>query len=242
MSCAPTDRLLQTLRVRVPGVTDGLLEVELFNILDEFFRRTSAWRFESNIDLQQGVNEYGFGTPGNTVVVRLLGVSQNGIPVPPSSAVTGQIQSNIGTLVPSQIFPDGDVVVPYEVSDINDSHVFSYAIYRPNYIQIVGTVDDDAIQYPLDTVTALSLTTGCLECDCGEWNVDEWMWDAFFHAWLHGTLGTLYGMPAKPWSNPQLALMHFKKFRNRMAYHKQEATKGFNYAVPSWSFPRGGWV
>lgn len=241
MSCAPSDRILQTLRVHVPGAPDTLLELELFNVMDTFFRRTSAWRFESIIDLQQGVNEYGFGTPGNTTVVRLMGITQNSMPVPPASAVTGQIQSNIGTLVPSQIFPDGDVLVPYEISDMNASHVFSYAIYRPNYIQIVGTVDSDAVQYPLDTITALTLTTGCLECaDCGDWSVEDWMWDAFFGDWLAGTLGALYGMPSKPWSNPQLAMVFEKRFRNKMAYRKQEAVRGFSWNVPAWSFPR--WV
>src|SRR4029077_8541070 len=196
----------------------------------------------SSIDLQEGVNEYGFGTPGNTVVVRLLGITQNSMPVPASSQV-GQIQSSIGTLVPSQIFPDGDVLVPYEISDMNASHVFSYAIYKPNYIQIVGSVDSDAVQYPLDTVTALTLTTGCLECaDCGDWAVEEWMWDAFFTDWLNGSLSRLYGLPAKPWSSPQLALVYGKSFRNRMAYRKQEAVRGFAWNVPAWNFPRGGWI
>ena len=58
--CEPSDRLMQTLRVYVPGVTDEMIELELFNMMDEFFRRTSAWRFESDIEMVEDITEYGF--------------------------------------------------------------------------------------------------------------------------------------------------------------------------------------
>ena len=64
MTCAPTDRLLQTLKVHVPGVTDDMLNLELFNVMDEFFRRTSAWQYRSDITLVEDITEYGFTTAG----------------------------------------------------------------------------------------------------------------------------------------------------------------------------------
>ena len=54
-----------------------------------------------------------------------------------------------------------------------------------------------------------------------------------------GRLGRLYGMPAKPWSSPPHAIYHGKRFRNHMAYRKQEAVRGFNWGQPAWRFPRG---
>jgi hypothetical protein len=240
MTCDPSDRILQTLRVHTPGAPDAVLSLELFNSMDKFFRRTNAWRFSSENTLIEGINEYGLGTPANSTVVRLLSVSHNDSPVAPVQA-TGQVQSNIGILT-GELLPDGDVQVPFESSDINSSNVFSYAIYRPNYIQIVGAVDADKAQFPLVTVSALTLAVGCLECDCGDWAVDDWMWDAYFDDWVNGSLGRLYGMPAKPWFNAQLALVYEKRFRNNMAFRKQESVRGFNYGVPSWRFPRGGWT
>lgn len=240
-SCAPTDRLLQTLRVHVPGVTDPVLQLELFNVMDEFFRRTSAWTYTTDVTLVDDKFEYVLGTPADTVVVRVMGVTHNNLPVPPAVSGVGAIQSSVGTIDPSQIFPDGDAAFDPMASDLV-GNVFSYAIYRPGYIQITGEADAEAQQFPLKVVSALSLSRGCLECDCGDWSVDDWMWDMYFQDWLDGTLGKLYAMPAKPWAAPQQAVYHTKRFRNAMALRKQEAPRGFIWNQPLWHFPRGGWI
>ena len=93
----------------------------------------------------------------------------------------------------------------------------------------------------MEVLLALSLARRCLECDCGDWAVEEWMWDMFFQDWLDGVLSRLYGMPAKPWNSQTHAVYHAKRFRNAMAYRKQEAPRGFVWgtAGPAWSFPRG---
>ena len=239
MSCAPNDRLLQTFRVHVPGATDPMIELELFNVVDEFFRRTSAWRFEVGIDLEQATRDYNIPVPADAVPVRALAVIHKGIPVAPA-ATTGlsYTKSSLGTLSPEMTFPDGDATFLPALSDLNESHVFSYAIYRPEYITFSGQIDAEMVKYPIQLLLALSLGRGCLECDCGEWNVPEWMWDMYFDDWLNGTLGRMYGMPSKPWSSPTLALAHGKRFRDRMAYRKQESNRGFVYDVPAWRFPR----
>jgi hypothetical protein len=64
----------------------------------------------------------------------------------------------------------------------------------------------------------------------------------YFGCWVDGVLGRMFMMPAKPWSNKTQAAYHHKRFRNRMAFHKQEVTKGFSYGTPSWHFPRNGWT
>src|SRR5262245_35992325 len=129
-ACASTDRLLQTLKVHVPGVGDDLLKLELFNVMDEFFRRTSAWKYNSSIQLVDGVLEYDFGVPAGTVVVRLMGVTHQNLPVP-SAASTGVVQTSVGTIEPGLTFPDGDITVVPDATDL-EGGVFSYAIYRPD--------------------------------------------------------------------------------------------------------------
>ena len=90
---------------------------------------------------------------------------------------------------------------------------------------------------------ALTIAKGCLECECGDWQLEDWMYDMFFEEWLNGTLMRLYAMPSKPWSSPTLATLYGKRYRSQMASRKQEAQKGFVYAQPGWRFPRtGGWV
>jgi hypothetical protein len=188
--------------------------------------------------LIENITEYGFVTPSDTTVVRLLGVSHNNVPVPAASA-TGVIQTSIGTIEPSELFPDGDVAIDPARSDLSGG-VFSYAIYRPSYIQITSMPDAEARKYPMQVLLALTLARRCLECDCGDWAVEEWMWDMYFDDWLDGALGRLYGMPAKPWASTTHAQYHHKRFRNALAYRKQEAPRGFVWgtAGPLWRYPR----
>jgi len=234
--CEPSDRLLQSLRVSVPGVTDELISLQLFNTMDEFFRRTSAWQFEADIEMQENIWEYGFSTPSDTTVVRLMGVSHQNIPVTPTTAA-GQVATSIGTIEPSQIFADGDVAIDPHHSDLSGG-IFSYAVYRPDYISLTGIPDAEARKYPLKVNLALTMSMGCLECECGDWALEDWMWDMFFQDFLDGTQGRLFAMPAKPWSSPVHAQYHGKRFRNWMALRKQEAFRGFAHNVPGWRFPR----
>lgn len=39
-----TDRLMNNARIRLPGATDGAIQLELFNVLDEFFQRSKIWQ------------------------------------------------------------------------------------------------------------------------------------------------------------------------------------------------------
>lgn len=242
--CLATDRLLQSLRVHTPGATEDMIKLELFNVIDEFFRRTSAWQEEVDIGLQKGYVEYGIPMPVNATMVRALGVRHNGIPMAPTGTGTSQIQNAVGRIDPFEIRPDGDTTYDPDASDINPATgTFSWAIYRPGYITVTFAPNDDQIKYPLVAVIALSISRGCLECECDEWSVPEWMWDLYFHDWYDGTLGRLYAMPAKPWSSKELAVFHGKRFRNQMAYRKQEVPRGLTWGTPGPAlFPRNGWT
>jgi hypothetical protein len=235
--CGPIDRLLQTLKVDVPGATDGVLSLHLFNAIDEFLRRTSAWRYEQDIGLNVGSSDYPLSLPLDSAIVRLLAVSHNSIPVANAQAVAA-VTTSLGRLSPDQTFPDGDASFAPVEHDIGADQRFTYAIYRPDYVTVTG-VDNTTIQHPLKMVVALSLSRGCLEKDCGDWQLDDWMYDMYFQDWLDGAKQRLYGMPAKPWSNKELMIFHGKKFRVAMGFRKQEAARGFVYDTPVWRFPRG---
>lgn len=238
-TCAPNERLLQSLRVHVPGATDPLIELEMFNVMDEFFRRTSSWNYNSDITLVEDHYEYPLGIPANTNVVRMMGVTHQNLPVP-STVGVGVVQSSVGTLDPSELFPDGDIAVDPAESDLSEN-IFTYAIYRPGYITVTSVPDAEARQYPLKAVMALTLSRSCLEVECGDWALEEWMWDMFFQDWYDGTLARLYAMPAKPWSSTPHSVYHGKRFRNHLAYRKQEGIRGFIWNQPTWRFPTRGW-
>lgn len=243
-ACAPTDRLLQSLKVHAPGVTDAVLNLETFNVLDEFFRRTSAWQLEIPIELVENQTEYAFPTPINSEVVRTIAVLHNSLPVANAGA-SGQItQSSLGVVNSELTFPDGDANFLPDLSDVSaPSGVFTWAIYRPDYISITTPPDEAQRSYPMVVTLALTVGKGCLEEDCEAWDVPDWMWATYFGDWYDGVLGRLYAMPAKPWANPTQAIYHGKRFRNSMAYRKQEVPRGFTWGMPgAWRYPKGGWV
>lgn len=63
------------------------------------------------------------------------------------------------------------------------------------------------------------------------------LWVQWFDVILDGTMGRLYGQPAKPWSAPQLALFHGQKFRGGIRRARATADKGFTNGAGRWRFP-----
>jgi hypothetical protein len=240
-TCAPTDRLMQTLRVNLPGAPDAMIELELFNTMDRFFRRTSAWRFEDQVDINTTDTDYVFSIPEGTVVVRELSMLLNNLPVPPTTSVVTVTASSLGRVSADQTFPDGDAEYGPFKTDLS-ANIFSYSVFKPNFVTLSKPADVDQAQYPLVATLALSLEKACLECDSSTWPLEDWMFDAFFDDFLEGVYASMFAQVGKPWANAQAALLHGKRFRNQMAFRKQEAVRGFAYDVPAWSFPRGGWV
>lgn len=237
--CNQADRILQSVTVHVPGVTEPVVTLELFNVMDEFLRRTSAWRYETEITLQEGMFDYGLALPADATLVRALAITHSGLPVP-TTAQTTTVISSLGVLDSTQSFPDGDAAFAPDVTDLS-GNVFTYAIYRPNYITVTGTTDAEMRATPLVALLALSVAPSVLGTNCGDWQVPDWMFESYFNDWYDGTLGRLYAMPSKPWSNEKLAIYHGRRFRNAMGARKQEARRGFTYGVPGWRFPRVGW-
>jgi hypothetical protein len=72
--------------------------------------------------------------------------------------------------------------------------------------------------------------------------VNQWAPDEFFgnhfHALLEGTLARMMGQIAKPYSSPQMALWHHRRFRNAMAGARVFVLHGGVPDAQSWRFPR----
>lgn len=208
----PVDRLMQTIRVHVPGVPEETIKLILFNTMDTFFRRTLAWRVVSDITLLADTTEYDIDLPANSLVVMAIGASHNGIAVPSSSGIDT-------TLFPRE-------------------GAFSWSFHRPDMVVLAAAPTGTQLSFPLSVTFGLTVQRDVLEIDPGDWQLDDWMYDMFFDDWKNGAFATLYGMPVKPWSNPQLAVMHGKMWRTAMAQRKQQANVGFVYGKPAWTFPR----
>lgn len=63
------------------------------------------------------------------------------------------------------------------------------------------------------------------------------LFSTWFETILDGTLARLYAMPAKPWSSPQLATFHGKRYSGGSAAARAQAQNGFTQGGGRWNFP-----
>ena len=89
---------------------------------------------------------------------------------------------------------------------------------------------------------ALSLAKRCMEKDCGDWSLEDWMYERYANDWIEGVQYKMMSMIAKPWSNPAAASFHGKMFALAMSRAKVEGEKGLVFNTQNWRFPRGGFI
>lgn len=248
-TCDPTDRLMATARSRLPGSTDADLNLELLNVVDEFFRRTNAWRYEDNIALSENVLEYAITPPENALLVRVLNMIHGGQPMAP---YLGDTSSGTGFSSRQRLTADGswpidDPDLPAAAKYVPDqtieqSNVLRYSIFWPEFIAVNLPPSEAATEKPIHAILALTINPSVCSNDCSGLDLPDWMWGTYHEAWLEGLQLRLMSQISKPYTNPVMAEYHGRRFRARMAFHKQEAERGFIYDRPTWRFPRGGFI
>jgi hypothetical protein len=207
------DRLLSTVRVRLPGATQAATNLELFNTIDEFFRQTNAWRYESTFALVESEIQYPIFPPAGSDMVQVLGVEHRGMAVAPSTDTgEGSVVRQRGRIIG---FPDAN----------------SDTLFEPD------VTSADATQFPMSMLLSLTLNYQCLEDEPNEWPLQEWMHATFGEAWIEGVQARMMSQINKPYSNPTMATYHAKRFRKLMGRAKQTASRGYVYSKPNWRFP-----
>lgn len=242
--CDELDRLMSALRVNVPGSTDPLLRMTLFDAVDAHLRRTNAWRYETDITLYQGQTRYELYPPAGTSLVRVMTMSKGGRALSPMNE-GGSFVSSRGRITPDRVItPPGFGYDPEET--VTEGDVLRYSIFYPTYITFDIPPSETAAQTAVKAIMAITLSPECKCNDTGEeacdWPLDPWMYERYHDDWLYETMSRMYGMPAKPWSNAQLALFYGRRARSKANLAKQEADRGFVHDTPAWRFPRNGWV
>jgi hypothetical protein len=232
------DRLLATARMRLPGVTQQALELELFNTIDEFFRQSSSWRWETIIPLVAYERTYPIFPPNGSDLVQVMGVAYKGFPVPAlTDTGEGSVVRQRGRIIGFPTPPDYDALFDPGATGTSGG-VFAYSIFFPTYIEIDIPPSPDAATSPIQMLLALTLNYQCLEDPANEWPLEEWMYSTFHEGWIDGVQSRLMSQINKPYSNPTMASYHGKRFRKFMGRAKQIASRGYVYNKPNWKFPQ----
>lgn len=91
MPSTDTSRLMNSLRMRLPGALDDAIRAEYFSTVNEFFQGSNLWQTEITLSVTPGTLSYTI-TPPSGAVVRLVAlVNGGGFPVDASMEVPGTI-------------------------------------------------------------------------------------------------------------------------------------------------------
>lgn len=74
MATTDLNRLMDNLRIRLPGATDDTIKIEVYNTLNDFFQGSNIWREDIEFDVTPGVKAYPITPAGPSNIVRLMGV------------------------------------------------------------------------------------------------------------------------------------------------------------------------
>lgn len=199
MASLDMNRLMDNARIKLPGALDGTLQLELVNVLNDFFAGSNIWKedlpFQVTPTSETYLEDPAAWTytivPSQGQINRVLGVvTSKGLPVP------------VGMSIP------GEIVLARQPSEA-DTYTAQVALVLGDQMTKEG--------YPA---------------------FPEWILSKYYNDLLDGLLGNMMGQLAKPYSNPNLAQYHLKKFRSAVSQAKVEAQHENVYRGQSWRFPQ----
>jgi hypothetical protein len=85
-------RMMNNARVHLPGAIDSNIQLELFNVLNDFFQNSSCWKEDITFRVTSGVTEYSIENESVATINRLSGVvNSDGFAVGAKMDVPGEI-------------------------------------------------------------------------------------------------------------------------------------------------------
>jgi len=223
-------RLLDTVRIDCPGVTDGILRKTLFNTLREFFRRTNIWLFEMPIYITNTTNDYVLDTCQNAIVIRLMGLDKPAYPFSePIEYVPGCPPQFINY---SSVIPNFSTQNPYP--RVPREGALLTAGTKCPILRIFWNPGSPDVWIALLSLSCADPVDGRgMPTDMPDWIVEK-----YFEYIAHGVAGKLMLSPNKPYSSPKLAEYNMRKFHEGVGLGRTENRHLFVYGGQRWMFPQ----
>jgi hypothetical protein len=144
--------------------------------------------------------------------------------------VTLSADDSTYTLAPAGAEVVHVISLDHETLDLYDS-VYEFGVLT---LGTAPTAGDAAEPLYVSTVLTPSLTAG----EDVENLIPEDMWSEHFDLMRRGMLAEFLGMPAKPWTNPQLAAFYYRDFRGKLATARRKVEVGNVRGGQLWRFPK----
>jgi hypothetical protein len=229
-------RMNDMVRMTCSGALDGVIRMEMFNALKEFLQRSNGWLLEVPIYIQQRTNDYVVETGQNVIVNRLMGLDRPSSPLPYSQPPW--VQPYLPMCPPQYISTSGQDAVQ-EAQDP------SFRVQRAGVLLNAGAKcpilrirDNPGANETWIATLALNI---CDPVDsAGFTDPPDWIMEKYLNAIGSGVMMRLMLQPGKPYSSPQGAQYHGRKFNEGIGLCRTEVRALFTYSGQRWQFP-GAW-
>lgn len=230
-------RLQDRARISAPGALDGVIRLEAYDTMKEFFARTDAWLLELPVYITPESNDYQIDTCQNAVVQRLMALDRPRSPPPPGAPWPP-------TYLPMQ----PPQYLPVAQSQNNPDVEAQNPLFRTARVGVLLNAGAKCPILRIDLnpgVTETWIATLSLNitdpmgadgfADPPDWVMEKW--GAYIAS---GVVCRLMLQPGKPYSSLPGSQYHGRKFNEGVGLARTEVRRMFTYGSQRWGFP-GGW-
>jgi hypothetical protein len=229
-------RLQDRARIAAPGALDGVIRMETYDALKEFFARTDAWLFELPVYISLETNDYQIETCQQAIVQRLMSLER---PLSPPST-SGNFPPGYLPMCPPQYLP-----VTQTSSQPSEAQNPLFRTRRAGMLLNAGSkcpfLRIDLNPNTEETWIATLSMNICDPMDAdGFAEPPDWVMEKWSGYIASGVICRLMLQPGKPYSSLPGAQYHGRKFNEGVGLARTEVRRMFTYGSQRWMFP-GGW-
>ena len=226
-------RLNDMVRIAAPGALDGMIRLEIFNVMKEFFQRSDAWMLEVPVYIVPPINDYIVDTCQNAVVNRLMALER-----PKTPPASSQLSLVYGPMCPPQYFTSSEPNTNEGQNPLFRTGRSGILLNAGSKTPILRIQANPGIN---ETWVATLALTPCDPVDSdGFVSPPDWTMEKYLSYMASGVICKLMLQPGKPYSSIQGAQYHGRKFNEGVGLARTEVRRMFSYGAQRWSFP-GGW-
>lgn len=228
-------RLNDMVRMTCGGALDGVVRMEMFNALKEFFQRTDGWLLEVPIFIVPTTNDYQVNTGQNVVVNRLMGLDRPRSPPPFGEPLVQPYLPMCPPQYLSTLGPDAGSEAQNPLFRTQRAGVLLNAGAKCPILRIWDNPSAEEVW-----IATLALNICDPVDSAGFTSPPDWVLEKYMNYLASGVNMRLMLQPGKPYSSLTGAQYHGRMFNQGIGLCRTEVRRMFAYAGQRWNFP-GGW-
>lgn len=215
-------RISTLARINLPGSIDAVTVAEYYFAMDQFFQGSNIWTSEIEIQI----------TPA--VIAAIQAAQATGDPLQVETALTFTLTlPNLETSDSSPVTYTGNIYQLQSIRNSTGNSVKATMGVIPELLLGFAPTEVDTYVATV-AVTVDSILQGDVFSPC----FPDWIASKYGDVILAGIMGRMMVHPAKPYSNPQMAMQNAKFFKSEVDKIRVEALRKNLFGAQAWKYPQ----